>query len=278
MANETTTTTFTNALTVAVGRRFLQNIAPRAVVGSLFNTQDEGEGLATKVARMPTTAVTNPVAETADVTVAAITPTSVTITPDVTGIAFDIADVLGASSPGASLDAFVAHGADMLLQQSEDDIHGLFAGFTASVGTTTALTGATFLSGAVTLKVAQAPYPIFAVLHPLAVSQMAANLGGLGGLSAGTSVGLFDVAGGAPGLKGVVGSIPVYESPRTVDQGDVLGGFMGNRDAITIRRKWMVRPEQQRDAIGVSTNIVVTSCYGLAMTADSFGIEVLSED
>lgn len=282
MANETTTTTFTNAMTLAVGRRFLKTIVPRVVVGNLFNVQDEGEGLSTKVARMPDSSgsITDPVSETGDVSVVAVTPTSVTITPDATGIAFDPSDLLRSSSPAASLDAFVEHGSEMLIQQSEDDIHALFSGFSGSVGaTTTDLTAATFLSAAVTLKMSQVPYPIFAVLAPIQIQDLALDLGGLPGISQGTSVGLLEVSGGAPGLKGAPGSIPTYESPRAValNSNADREGFMGHRDAITLRRKWMLRPEMERDAKGLSTNVVVSSAYGLAETADSFGVQIVSD-
>lgn len=282
MAGEHTTTTFDAALTVAVNRRMLPFAVRQSVVFPLFNFDDDSEGHESKISRWPDNSgdITDPVAETADVGLSTTNVTSATLTPDVTGIAFDVGDLLASSTPLAGLQNFVEEGSGILVEQAEDDVHALFGSFSTSRGATTVdLTLATFLTAAVDLKMNQAPFPIFAILAPIAVADLAVDMGGLGGISEGTSVGLVDVAGGDVGLKGVVGSIPVYESARAVSINTNADreSWMGHRDAITIRRKWMLRPEFERDARGVSTNVVVTNAYGLVESADEFGVQLVSD-
>lgn len=281
MADETTTTTFTAALSDIVRARMLPFAARTAVVAPLYALDDPNEGLVGRIARMDdnSAGITDPVAEASEVANVAVTPTSVTLTPDVTGIMYDVSDLVGSSTPLAGMQTFVEDGTGILTIQLEDDFHALYASFSTSVGVTgSPLTTAVFLSGAVILKMNLAPFPIFSVLAPVQVSNLAIDLGGLPGISQGTSVGLLDVTGANIGLKGVVGSIPVYESPRAVSiNADAdREGWIGNRDAITIRRKWNLRPEFQRNASLVSTEIVVTSAYGLAETADDWGVEIVS--
>lgn len=278
---ETDTASFSAALSIVVGAQFIKQIAPLPVVSNLFNVMNEGNGLTSKVARWPdiTGGISDPVTEGSDVATQAITPTGVSLTPTVTGIAFEITDLLATSQPFAGMMPYIEIGADVLVEQSEDDIHALFASLNGGtrIGTSgSAMTFSILLDGAVTLKVAQVPGPYFGALAPIAVADLAADLGGLGGMQGGTSMGLTETAGGRPGLKGVVSSIPIYECPRAVSINTNADreSLIAHKDCISIRTAWTMRPEQERDALGVSTNIVITNAYGLAETADNYGIPI----
>ncbi len=280
----TTTATWVLGLSVVVGRRVLRFLEAMPVVSNLFNVMNEGDGLTGRVSRMPDVrgSISDPVTEGAAVSTATTTVTSGSLTPSVTGIAFEVTDLLTGSTPFAGLGPFLEAGADVLVEQSEDDIHALIAALNGGthIGVTeTPMTLAILLEGLVALKVAQAPGPFFGALAPIAVADLAADLGGLGGIAGGTSVGLVETAGGRPGLKGVVSAVPIYEAPRapTITAGEDRESCVANRDAISVRVKWAIRPEMQRNALNVSTELVITNAYGLAETADDWGIPITSD-
>jgi len=297
MANESTTTLWAaqNSLSVIVRARLLEYAQRSTVIGNLFTVDDTASvrGLVHGVSRWPdlSGSITD-ITEGTDLANVAVTATTVQITPATVGMLAEIHDLLGSSTPFAGLDPFIRQMGSAVAEELDDDIAGLFTALNGAVqvGTTTVdLALSDFIDGIVIVQTNQAPAPYFSVLHPRQVGDLANHVGGFttathataiagigGGNSAGTqTAGLLDTVGAQTmGFTGSVAGVPVYSSPRVISAGGDRQGCIASSDAITVARKWSIRPEQDRNIAGPATLLAVTSAYGVAETADQFGVPV----
>lgn len=290
MSNESTSAAWSSAgaLSVIVRQRILDYAKRSAVVPPLFTTDDTANvrGLVHTVARMPdlSSSLTD-LTEGNEFGNTAITPTKVSITPAIVGMAAEVTDLLDMTAPTSVLDPYFRQMAGAVVEELEDDLVALFAALNGgtSIGTSgSAATLADVIEGLVTLQSNQAVGPIFWVGHPTQAGELALDVGGFtasqhGAGAVGTETNrLVDALGnvGNNGRVGSVAGVPLYVSPRcpAVNSGADRGGCMAVPDAITIARKWSVKQEIQRNALAVSNYLVVSSCYGIAETADNWGV------
>lgn len=302
MANESTTALWAaqNSLSVIVRARLLMYAMRQVILGNLFTVDDtsSSRGLVHGVSRWPDlSGNVSDITEGTDLANVAVTATTVQITPATVGMLAEIHDLLGATTPFAGLDPFIAQMAGAVGEELDDDVGALFTALNSgtAVGTTTVdLSLADFIDGLVTVQAAQAPAPYFAALHPRQVGDLAIHVGGFsttthvtptlaanspgaGGAAGTISAAFLDKVGTQQaGFVGEVAGTPIFSSPRCplVNASADRSGCIASADAITIARKWSLRPEQDRNIAGPATLLAVTSAYGVAETADNFGVPV----
>lgn len=290
MAGESTASAWSSAgaLSVIVRQRILDYAKRSAVVPALFTTDDTANirGLVHTVPRMPdlSSSLTD-LTEGNEFTPTTITPTKVSITPAIVGMAAEVTDLLEMTAPTSVMDPYFRQMTGAVVEEMEDDLVALFAALNGgtSIGTSgSPATLADVIAGLVALQTNQAVGPIFWIGHPKQAGEIALDVGGFtasqhGAGGAGTVTNrLVDSLGnvGNNGKVGEVAGLPLFVSPRcpAVNSGADRGGAMAVPDAITIARKWSIKQEMERNALGVSTYLVVSSCYGVAETADNWGV------
>ena len=295
MAGESTANAWqsANALSVIVRRRILDYAKRLAIIAPRFTNDDTApiRSHVHRVDRFPDlSANVTDLTEGDELTPTAITPTSVDITPATTGIAAEITDLLAGSTPNSGFEQYFSQMAGVIVEEMDDDTGALLTalnGGTAVGSTGVDLTLPDILNALVIHQTNQAVGNPFCMLHPRQAADLGLDVGGFtaaqhGAAAAGTvTTRLVDNLGnvGTNGLVGSVAGVPVYVSPRipTVNAGADRSGALASPDAITIAKKWIAKSEQQRNALGVGTYLVVSSAYGIGETADNWGVPIESD-
>lgn len=216
------------------------------------------------------------VAETADLANTQIDTTEIAASVGEVGIMITPNDALNEDSI-ASLADYGQQGGRALADKQDADLAALLAGFSNSTGTTTqGLTVARFLAAVRALQSRDVPGPYVAVLHPVQVAQLSAEI-------AGSQASIF-VAGGGDSRFGVqeaqwgsLFGVPIWQTTNVTNDGtDYFGGIFSRGRALVHVAKREARTEFERDASARLTEIVITSRYGVAELVDAWGQEILS--
>jgi N4-gp56 family major capsid protein len=209
----------------------------------------------------------------------AFNTTSVEVTCAEIGAMIKLTD-LGRES--AAQDVAVAIGrqmGDALAKKVDGDLANLFTGFSQSVGSgNTELTADLFFKAGALLRIAQAPGPYVAVVHPGQAYQLRKVL-----TNAGANVinhALSDVGNEAlrSGFISTINGISIFES--TVVSGTSDGAFVGavmSSQALAYVLKRQMRIEEQRDASLRSTEYVGSMAYGVKELIDTYGVRLLAD-
>lgn len=294
MANEVTTAAWSAVLPTVVRRRFIEFARREAIIAPLCaaETIGPGQGKSLVIARSADAAgvggYTYKPSEGTDLVNAPLTPTAVTLTAAMGGIGFEVSRLASQGIPQANPDYFFEQGAGALAQKHEDDIAALFTalnGGTVVGSTGVDLTFAQFLDGIVTINSNQAVGTVSAVLHPIQVADLMRSLGGfgatanVGGAFAGTQTAAAVDRLANIGLVGNIGGVVVYQSARcpTANAGADRAGAIFVPDAIGAVWMWKAEVSSIENPYLPGIQMSVTAAWGVAETADPFGVAVVTD-
>lgn len=208
----------------------------------------------------------------------AFNTTEATITASEKGVLVTLSDLARES---ASEDVAAAIGrqmGDALAKQVDEDLAGLFSGFSNTVGSGAAeVTIEDIFKAAATLRANNAPGPYVCVLHPYQAFQLKKQLTNAGSTM---SHALSDVGNMAlrDGFIGQIAGVSIFES--TVVTGDSSGAFVGaamSADAIGYMVKRDLRIEAERNASLRATELVGTMAYGVSEIFDQYGVGIIGD-
>jgi hypothetical protein len=217
------------------------------------------------------------VAETADLANTQIDTTEVAASVGEVGITIAVTDALQEDDILAGLAEYGAQGGRAVADKQDADLAALLAGFSNSTGTTTAgLTVARFLAAIRALQARDVPGPYVAVLHPVQVAQLSAEIS--------ASAASIFVAGGNDTRFGVQDAqwgtlfgVPIWQTTNVTNDGtDYFGGIFSRGRALAFIEKRPPRSEFERDASARLSEITITARYGVAELVDNWGQEILS--
>lgn len=226
------------------------------------------------------------VGETTDLANTQITTSGVTITVGEVGVMTALSDTLNEDDILAGLSEYGAQLGNALSDKMDADSAALIGSFSNTTGDdTTGLTYAEFISALRALEGRDAPGPYVAVLHPVQVGQLHADVAANGGSfwAAGTQSNderFSQLRQGAGTLAGV----PIYSTTNVIDitiagTPDTVGyygGMFAGGQALAFVAKREARTEFERDASARLTEIVVSSRYGVGELVDEWGQTVIS--
>lgn len=293
---QTTATTVTEAIYAAIIESvFKEELGAAVVVAPLVRYHDlSGEAsLAWKVIKNPATpTVTDLAADTDDLTTGtAYTPTQVTISATEAGVLHEVTQraLEGTVLQEALMAEIGSWMTRAVARELDSDLCGLFSSFATSVGTTGAsLDESDWLEAIYNLELNNAGMPIVAVLHPALASQMrkAMSLVATAGTSLATAAikQSMDMAAigksnaGAGGLWTDIYNVPCYLTTEVILSTDRHGAMMNAGQAIGLAGKYFGKVEYQRDISKRSTEICVSSMYGVGEIEDLQGVRLVGQN
>lgn len=202
---------------------------------------------------------------------------SITITASEIGAMVTLTDLSKESSNEDLAAAIGRQLGDAMAKKVDEDLAGLFTGFSNTVGSAQSeITVDDFFKAAATLRANQAPGPYVAVIHPYQAFQLKKVLAGNGN----TPMNNHELANEAlrSGYVGQVAGIQIFES--TVVTGDSAGAFVGaamSADALGYMVKRNMRIETQRQASQRADQIVGTMAYGVSEIFDAYGVQLIAD-
>jgi N4-gp56 family major capsid protein len=211
--------------------------------------------------------------EGTDMSSTTVSTSSVTATIKEVGAQVLLTDVarMGAGNPAVELGTVLGNS---IAKKMDQDLIALFDGFSTSLGAASQeITVADIFKAAATLRAANAPGSVAAVLHPFHAFQLQANLTNT---FANPNGGEAQNEAMMNGFVGSLAGIDIYQSSNiTVDgSGDAKGAvFVPEALAIAMKRDFEI--EVQRDASLRADELNATAVYGVAELDDSYGVEML---
>ncbi len=211
--------------------------------------------------------------EGTDMSSTTVSTSSVTATIKEVGAQVLLTDVarMGAGNPAVELGTVLGNA---IAKKMDQDLIALFDGFSTSLGAASQeITVADIFKAAATLRNANAPGTVAAVLHPFHAFQLQANLTNT---FANPNGGEAQNEAMMNGFVGSLAGIDIYQSSNiTVDgSGDAKGAvFVPEALAIAMKRDFEI--EVQRDASLRADELNATAVYGVAELDDSYGVEML---
>ena len=211
--------------------------------------------------------------EGTDMSSTTVSTSSVTATIKEVGAQVLLTDVarMGAGNPAVELGTVLGNA---IAKKMDQDLIALFDGFSTSLGAASQeITVADIFKAAATLRNANAPGSVAAVLHPFHAFQLQANLTNT---FANPNGGEAQNEAMMNGFVGSLAGIDIYQSSNiTVDgSGDAKGAvFVPEALAIAMKRDFEI--EVQRDASLRADALNATAVYGVAELDDSYGVEML---
>lgn len=271
MANETTMTTLndllpsiiTEALFVASERSLMRNLVKNFNVGM-------GNG---KTVTVPTYATVSAagVNEGTDLSNTAVSTGGAVLTVSEVGVMTTITDMV-ANSAMSNVVADVGRlFGEAIARKMDQDLTGLFSGFSTVVGgNTTTATAAHIFQAIARLRNAGVPSDqLYAVVNPLVAYDIKSALTNT---YANPAAGLIQNAAMASGYIGTLGGVPIFETANVLHTtGDSIGGLF-HRDALGLAVMQDLKIELQRDASLRATELVATAVYGVGEIVDAYGV------
>jgi N4-gp56 family major capsid protein len=211
--------------------------------------------------------------EGTDMSSSTVSTSSVTATIKEVGAQVLLTDIarMGAGNPAVELGTVLGNS---IAKKMDQDLIALFDGFSTSLGAASQeITVADIFKAAATLRAANAPGSVAAVLHPFHAYQLQANLTNT---FANPNGGDAQNEAMRNGFVGSLAGIDIYQSANiTVDgSGDAKGAvFVPEALAIAMKRDFEI--EVQRDASLRADELNATAVYGVAELDDSYGVEML---
>ena len=278
MSNEATSTTL-NDLYANIVQAALFTLSENTVIRPLVRNYNMvgTPGLVAQIPKYAAIAAAG-IAEGTDLANTAFTTDPATITATENGVLVTLTDL---AKEGSAEDVAAAVGrqiGDGLAKKVDQDLAGLFSGFSQTVGSGAAeLTVDDFFKAAALLRNSQAPGNYVAVIHPYQAYQLKKQLTNAG---ATMSHNLSEVGNTAlrDGFVGRLAGMDIFES--TVVTGDSAGAFVGaamSSDALAYMVKRDMRIEEQRDASLRATEIVGSMAYGVGELFDLYGVGLVGD-
>lgn len=275
-----TQSTLTQELYANIVQAALFTLSEQTVIRPLVRNYDMTgtPGLTAQVPIYPALAASD-LTEGTDISVpTSFDTTSATITAVERGVMVTLTDL---AREAANEDVAAAIGrqiGDAMAKKVDEELAGLFSGFSNTVGSGAAeITIEDIFKAAAILRANQAPGPYVAVLHPYQAFQLKKQLTNAGSTM---SHALSDVGNIAlrDGFIGQIAGVNIFES--TVVTGDSAGAFYGaamSADALGYMVKREMRLEEQRDASLRATEIVGSMAYGVKEIFDVYGVGIIGD-
>jgi hypothetical protein len=216
----------------------------------------------------------------------AFAPTQVTLTVGEVGLKLTVTDLM-AMGGIVGMAHYGTEAGKAVAEKRTDDLVGLMAGFSTSVGTTnTDLTEAVILAAIATLRGKQVMGPYVTVLHTDSYyNELIADIGTTYSALATTGSGVRAEANDLPGAGNTTSNVgtlfgqTVLITPLVDEDGnsDKQNGMYAPSRAIGYVEKWGVRPELERDASLRGNEIVVTAAYAFGEVDDDSGVHIVSD-
>ncbi len=281
MANETTSSTL-SALYTTIQQTALFTMQEKAFMRPLIRNYNliGQPGKAAHVGIYPALATSNIVSgEGTDATNIAITATEKTFTATeiaalatLTDTARDSANDDTAASIGRVL-------GETLAKKVDEDIAGLFSGFSTGVGggAGTELTPDDILAAIAELRADSVTGPYIGVFHPYQTYNLRKVLANAG---AATVPSLSNVGNEvlSNGYIGRLFGVDIFESAVvTGTSGGAYVGAVMHSDALAFCLKKDLTLETQRDASLRATEIVASMCYAVGELFDAHGVKIITD-
>ena len=261
------------------------NVAKPLVLNDILPT---GKGKVWSKSKLPTTTAAA-LSEATDMTATARTTTEANITVAEVGLMTEVTDFAQdtAAANVADLLTWAASQGRAVAQKITGDICALLSAFNGgtAIGTSgTNITVANFIEAMYTLDAANAPGPKYCLLHPRQVYDLFAAIVAASGTIYHNLPELIRsgaLADGTPAI-GFVGSLlgvacyQTTEVPTANSSADRAGG-MFVREAMGFVQLKPVAAEYQRNASLRSTEIVVTTSYGVGEIVDGYGCPIVTD-
>lgn len=289
----TTATTVTEAIYAAIiESTFKEELGAAVVVAPLVRYHDLGgePSLAWKVVKNPASpSVTDLASDSTNLTTGtAYTPTAVTITATEAGILHEVTQqaLEGSVLQEALMAEIGAWMVRAVARELDSDLCTLFSSFANSVGTTgQPLDEADWLDAIFNLESNNAGMPIVSVLHATHASQMrkAMTLVATAGTSLATAAMKANMSMSAIGKSNAgmggfwtdIYNVPCFITTEVILSTDRHGAMMNAGQAIGLAGKYFGKVEYQRDVSQRSTEIAVTSLYGVGEIEDLQGVRLV---
>lgn len=276
MANETTSTSLNDLLpSIVAEAMFVAN--ERSIMRNLVKTYDlpMGSGKTITVPRYPVQSAAA-LTEGSDLANTAISTDSAVLTVSEVGImatVTDLARMTSSSNVIADVGRIIG---EAVAKKMDQDLLGLFGGFTNGVGGIDTAMSAQLVAQAIAkLRAQSVPGDeIFCVLHPYVAYDLKANLTNT---FANPNPGIIQNEAMASGYVGQLFGVPVFESANIADTaGDSVGGVF-HRNALGLAMLQDIRIETQRDASLRADEVVATAVYGVGELYDNYGVKVTAD-
>ena len=232
---------------------------------------DAQPGVTVQVPKYPAISASD-LTEGSDMSSTTVSTSSVSITTAEVGAQVLLTDMaaMGAGNPAEELGTVLGNA---IATKMDQDLIGLFDGFSTSLGaTTTELTAAYLFQAAATLRANKAPGRLVGVFHPYQTYALKANLTNT---FANPNAGDLQNEAMRNGYVGTIAGIDIFESANvTVDgSGDAKGAiFAPEAMALAMKRDFIIEPE--RDASNRAWELNATAIYGVGELDDSYGVEM----
>lgn len=275
-----TTSTLTAELYANIVQSALYTFSEASVIKPLVRNYDMTgtPGLTAQVPIYPAISAGD-LTEGTDIT----TPTSfdtaqATMTAVERGVMVELTDL---SIESANEDVAAAVGrqiGDALAFKMDQELAGLFSGFSNTVGSGAAeITIQDIFKAAAILRNNNARGAFVGVIHPYQAFQLKSQLTNAG---ATMSHSLSDVGNTAlkDGFLGRISGVDLFES--TAVTGDSAGAFVGavmTQDALGIMMKRDLRIETERNASKRALELVGTAAYGVKEIFDAYGVGIIGD-
>lgn len=290
MASTNITTLATALPTEHLIAAVLQEARPHNVVAPLVlnDVLPYGQGRVWKKVKLPTTTAAS-VDEGSDITATARTTGSASVTIAEVGLNTEVTDFAKETTATvvADLLTWAKSQGRAIAQKITGDLCALFSALNdgTAVGTTnTNITVANFIEGMYTLDSQNAPGAKKCVLHPRQTYDLFSAIEASTGTpwsNVGELVRQGRLPSGTPesGFCGVVFGVPVYQTTEvpTANSAVDRAGGMFVRDALAIIKQRPVRTEYDRDGSARTTEVIVTTSYGVGEVEDNYGVPIVTD-
>lgn len=270
MANESTTAVLSELLPSIVAEAMFQ-AQERSVMRNLVKnyTMGANNGKTITVPKWDTVAAAG-LTEGTDLTNTALNTTSAVLTVSEVGVMATVTDLaLRTSATNVVADAGRLMG-EAIAKKIDQDLLGLFAGFSTSLGDgTTAISAARIFEAVAKLRAqGVSGADLFAVVHPYVAYDIKS---GLTNTFAGHAGDLSNEALRS-GYVGTIAGVQIFESANIADTAGDSVGAVFHRDALGLAMMQDINIETQRDASLRATELVATAVYGAGELFDNYGI------
>lgn len=221
------------------------------------------------------------IAEGSEFSSSAISTSGVTVTPTSTGVLVNVTDKALKESSAAQLGVDLGTvAAQAIRDKINQDVWALFDGFTTNAAEGNAssdITEAMILSAQAKLQVQKAPRPYFLPMTPFTMEDLLTIYSTNTNLTSEPIRNQVLATGIMPTILGVtpilIDNLAAGTSSGEISAANIFTAIY-SRGAIGYSEGWEIRTETQRVAKGISTDIVVSSDYGVDIVKNGWGVEL----
>lgn len=208
----------------------------------------------------------------------AVSTDGVTLTVSTVAIRTIVTDLVRASAASNVVADLGRLFGEAIAKKIDQDLIGLFSGFSIGVGdNATALSAATIANAVARLRANAVPSDALAcVVNPYVAYDLKSNLTNT---FANPNAGIIQNEAMSMGYVGTLFGVPVFESSNIANTG-TTGDYVGavfHRDALGLAMIGDISIETQRRASYVGDDVVASCHYGVGEIYDGYGVKVTAD-